>query len=278
MPRFTALVQRTWNPMSETVAVAGSGTIATGIAVTAAKTSPVLLWARSPESAARAQKAIDKQGAKLEIDVTGVTVTTNIEDLAKGTYLIEAVSEDHATKSEVFDKLESIIHEDAILATTTSSLSIEKLAEASGIHERFVGLHVFNPVTKMELIELIFPAAASENTKERSRALATAWEKTAVEMPDMPGFVVNKLLFPFLFSAVELKEESGLSAKDIDACMQLGAGQPMGPFALLDFVGLDVSKAIGEVIGAPVPAALEALVAEGKLGRKSGEGFLDWSR
>lgn len=264
--------------MSETVAVAGSGTIATGIAVTAAKTSPVLLWARSPESAARAQKAIDKQAAKLEIDVTNVTVTTNIEDLAKGTYLIEAVSEDHATKSEVFAKLESIIHEGAILATTTSSLSIEKLAEASGIHERFVGLHVFNPVTKMELIELIFPAAASDDTKDRSRALATTWEKTAVEMPDMPGFVVNKLLFPFLFSAVELKEQSGLSAKDIDTCMQLGAGQPMGPFALLDFVGLDVSKAIGETIGTPIPAEVDRLIGEGKLGRKSGEGFLDWRR
>ena len=264
--------------MSEIVAVAGSGTIATGIAVTAAKTSKVLLWARSEESAARAQTAIDKQAGKLEVDVTGVTVTTNIEDFSAATYLIEAVSEDHATKAEVFGKLESVIAADAILASTTSSLSIEALATASGLADRFVGLHVFNPVTKMELIELIFPEAAGESTKERSRALATAWEKTAVEMPDMPGFVVNKLLFPFLFSAVELKEQSGLSAKEIDTCMQLGAGQPMGPFALLDFVGLDVSKAIGEVIGAKVPAALEALVAEGKLGRKSGEGFLDWRR
>jgi 3-hydroxybutyryl-CoA dehydrogenase len=264
--------------MSETVAVAGSGTIATGIAVTAAKTSKVLLWARSPESAERARKAIDKQAAKLEVDVAGVTVTTEIDDLRAATYLVEAVSEDHATKAEVFDRLEAIVQPGAILATTTSSLSIEALAESSGIHERFVGLHVFNPVTKMELIELIFPAAASDDTKDRSRALAAAWGKTAVEMPDVPGFVVNKLLFPFLFSAVELKEQTGLSAKDIDTCMQLGAGQPMGPFALLDFVGLDVSKAIGEVIGAPVPAALAALVAEGKLGRKTGEGFLDWRR
>ena len=106
--------------MSETVAVAGSGTIATGIAVTAAKTSKVLLWARSAESAERARRAIDKQAAKLEVDVSGVTVTTEIADLGEATYLVEAVSEDHATKSEVFDKLESIIHEGAILATTTS--------------------------------------------------------------------------------------------------------------------------------------------------------------
>jgi 3-hydroxybutyryl-CoA dehydrogenase len=264
--------------MSETVAVAGSGTIATGIAVTAARTGSVILLARSEESVARARKAIDKQAGKLGVDVAGVTVTTDLEAVRDATYVIEAVSEDHATKAEVFSKLEAVIAPGAILATTTSSLSIEQLAEASGIHERFVGLHVFNPVTKMELIELIFPAAASEDTKERSRALAVAWEKTAVEIPDVPGFVVNKLLFPFLFSAVELKEQTGLSAKDIDTCMQLGAGQPMGPFALLDFVGLDVSKAIGETIGAPIPAEVDRLIAEGKLGRKSGEGFLDWSR
>ncbi|MGX6448067.1 3-hydroxyacyl-CoA dehydrogenase family protein [Patulibacter sp. S7RM1-6] len=264
--------------MSETVAVAGSGTIACGLAVTAAATSKVLLWARSPESAERARKAIDKQAGKLELDVSSVTVTTELEDLREATYLVEAVSEDHETKAAVFGKLEAIIAEGAILATTTSSLSIEKLAEASGIHERFVGLHVFNPVTKMELIELVFPQAASDDTKARSRALAEAWGKTAIEIPDVPGFVVNKLLFPFLFSAVELKQETGLSAQDIDTCMQLGAGQPMGPFALLDFVGLDVSKAIGEVIGAPVPRELDELVAAGKLGRKSGEGFLDWRR
>lgn len=265
--------------MSETVAVAGSGTIACGIAVTAARTSPkVLLWARSEASAARAQASIEKQGGKLEVDVSNVTVTSDIADFSAATYIIEAVSEDHETKSAVFGQLVAVAAPDAILATTTSSLSIEKLAEASGIHERFVGLHVFNPVTKMELIELIFPTAASEETKQRSRDLATAWEKTAVEMPDLPGFVVNKLLFPFLFEAVRLKEETGLSAKDIDTCMQLGAGQPMGPFALLDFVGLDVSKAIGEVIGADVPQAVSDLVAEGKLGRKSGEGFLDWRR
>lgn len=264
--------------MTETVAVAGSGTIACGIAVTAARTSDVILLARSEASADRARASIDKQAGKLEVDVSGVTVTTDPAEIARATYVIEAVSEDPATKVGVFAQLLEHAPADAILATTTSSLSIEELAAGAGVGERFVGLHVFNPVTKMELIELIFPSTASESTRERSRALAAAWDKTAVEMPDMPGFVVNKLLFPFLFEAVKLKEQSGLSAKDIDTCMQLGAGQPMGPFALLDFVGLDVSKAIGEVIGADVPQSVEDLVAEGKLGRKSGEGFLDWRR
>jgi 3-hydroxybutyryl-CoA dehydrogenase len=264
--------------MIETVAVAGSGTIACGIAVTAARTSDVVLLARSQASADRARASIDKQGGKLEVDVSTVTVTTDPTELARATYVIEAVSEDPATKVGVFAQLLEHAPADAILATTTSSLSIEELAQGAGVAERFVGLHVFNPVTKMELIELIFPSTASDTTKERSRALAAAWGKTAVEMPDMPGFVVNKLLFPFLFEAVRLKEQSGLSAKDIDTCMQLGAGQPMGPFALLDFVGLDVSKAIGEVIGADVPQAVDDLVAQGKLGRKTGKGFLDWSR
>lgn len=264
--------------MTETVAVAGSGTIACGIAVTAARTSDVILLARSEASADRARASIDKQAGKLEVDVSNVTVTTDPTELSRATYVIEAVSEDPATKVGVFAQLLEHAPADAILATTTSSLSIEELAKGAGVPERFVGLHVFNPVTKMELIELIFPSTASESTKERSRALSAAWGKTAVEMPDMPGFVVNKLLFPFLFEAVKLKEQSGLSAKDIDTCMQLGAGQPMGPFALLDFVGLDVSKAIGEVIGAEVPQAVEDLVAEGKLGRKTGEGFLDWRR
>ena len=108
------------------------------------------------------------------------------------------------------------------------------------------------------------------------QALCAALEKTAVEVPDIPGFVVNRLLFPYLFSAVELMVEAGLSPEDIDSCMTLGAGQPMGPMALLDFVGLDVSQAIGEAIGAAVPGKLRALVEEGSLGRKSGQGFYSY--
>ncbi|MCK9250220.1 MAG: 3-hydroxyacyl-CoA dehydrogenase family protein [Solirubrobacteraceae bacterium] len=264
--------------MSETVAIAGSGTIATGLAVTAARHADVVLWARSDASADRARAAIAKQGGKLEIDVSGVTVTTEQADLGRGTIIVEAVAEDAETKGLVLGAIAAIATPGAIIASTTSSLSIERLAEATGAPERFVGLHVFNPVTAMELVELIFPAAASDDTKARVRGLVELWGKTAVELPDTPGFVVNKLLFPFLFDAVRLHEETGVAPADIDTAMKLGAGHPMGPFALLDFVGLDVSKAIGEVIGADVPARLEALVAEGKLGRKSGEGFLDWRR
>jgi len=125
----------------------------------------------------------------------------------------------------------------------------------------------------MDLVELAFPPAASEQTRSRALALCEALGKTAVEVPDTPGFVVNRLLFPYLFDAVELLERTGMEPKAVDTCMKLGAGHPLGPLALLDLVGLDVSKAIGETIGAKVPARVEALIAEGALGRKSGRGF-----
>jgi 3-hydroxyacyl-CoA dehydrogenase len=127
-------------------------------------------------------------------------------------------------------------------------------------------------------VELAFPEQASEDTRQRSRAVCEELGKTAVEVPDTPGFVVNRLLFPFLFDAVRLQQETGLDPKAIDQCMKLGAGHPMGPLALLDFVGFDVSIAIGESIGADVPDRLRELAAEGKLGRKSGQGFYDYAK
>ena len=160
-----------------------------------------------------------------------------------------------------------------MLATTTSSLPVSELAQATGHPERFVALHVFNPVPKMDLVELAFPPEATDETRARARALCEALGKTAVEVPDTPGFVVNRLLFPYLFDAVRLMESTGLDAEAIDTCMCLGAGHPMGPLALLDLVGLDVSAAIGRTIGAEVPERVEALIAEGALGRKAGRGF-----
>jgi 3-hydroxyacyl-CoA dehydrogenase len=117
----------------------------------------------------------------------------------------------------------------ALLPSTTSSLSLERLAQASGRPERFLGLHVFNPVTKMKLVEIVFADAASQETRSRALALCEAFEKTAVEVPDVPGFVVNRLLFPYLFDAVRLLEEPGIDAKDIDTCMKIAAGHTMGP-------------------------------------------------
>ena len=132
---------------------------------------------------------------------------------------------------------------------------------------------MFNPVSKMQMVELVFPPAASQETRARALALCATFEKIAVEVPDVPGFVVNRLLFPYLFSAVRLLEDTGMEAVAIDTCMRLGAGHPMGPLALLDLVGLDVARSIGKTIGEPIPARIEQLIAAGALGRKSGRGF-----
>jgi 3-hydroxybutyryl-CoA dehydrogenase len=239
----------------------------------------VLLWARSDKSADRARTAVMKTCAKLAddaLDPSRIEIVTELDALDPATYVVEAVVEDHGSKAALLAELGTRLSEHAVLATTTSSLSIAELAVATKHPERFVGLHVFNPVPKMELVELVFPHVASDETRERSRRLCLAMGKTPVEVPDIPGFVVNRLLFPYLFNAVELMVETGLSPEDVDRCMTLGAGLPMGPIALLDFVGLDVAQAIGETIGLTIPDRLQELVAEGALGKKARRGFYDY--
>ncbi len=259
----------------ERIAIAGSGAIACGLAAIATRTGDVWVLARSEASAERARAAIARHHEKLGDDAGHGTarVTTAASDLADATVLVEAVAEDPAAKAGVLGTLGSVAGPDALIATTTSSLSVGDLAAATGAPERFVGLHVFNPVPRMELVELAFPTQASSTTRERAIALCEALGKEPVVVPDIPGFVVNRLLFPYLFSAVEFLDQTGMAPADIDRCMTLGAGHPMGPLALLDFVGLDVAEAIGVEIGRPAPPKLRALVAEGALGRKSGRGF-----
>ena len=254
--------------MQERLGIAGSGAIARGLAAVAIEHGEVVLWARSPESAERARGALEDGDAGERL-----TVATDLGPLAEATFVVEAIVEDHAEKERLLTELGDVLSPDAVLATTTSSLPVEELAAASGRPERFVGLHVFNPVTKMALVELAFPEAASDDTRVRARSLCEALGKTPVEVPALPGFVVNRLLFPYLFGAVRLMERTGIDAEQLDECMKLGAGHPMGPIALLDFVGLDVAAAIGESIGEEPPESLSALVAEGALGRKSGRGF-----
>jgi 3-hydroxybutyryl-CoA dehydrogenase len=254
---------------SERLGIVGSGAIACGLARAAAGSAaatPVVLWARSDRSAARTQERL---GAHAE-------VTTDLHRLADRTVVIEAVTEDSEVKAELLARVGAVLPDEALLASTTSSLSVAELARASGRPERFGALHVFNPVEKMRLVELAFPAEATDATRLRLRALCDALGKTAVEVADTPGFVVNRLLFPYLFDAVRLMEAQGLEPEAVDACMKLGAGHPMGPLALLDFVGLDVAIAIGEAIDADVPRRLRDLANAGKLGRKAGAGFYDY--
>ncbi|MDQ5832010.1 MAG: 3-hydroxyacyl-CoA dehydrogenase family protein [Actinomycetota bacterium] len=249
--------------MAEALGITGSGAIACALARVAADSHEVVLWARSEASAGRAFEELED----------AARVVTDLGELGGCDLVVEAISEDAATKGELYERLAGVLGSGAVLATTTSSLSVDELARASGRPERFAALHVFNPVDRMELVELCFPVVASAETRRRLHELCERLGKTAVEVPDAAGFVVNRLLFPYLFDAVRLLERHDMEPESIDTCMKLGAGHPMGPLALLDFVGLDVAAAIGESIGAEVPPRLRELIVEGRLGRKAGRGF-----
>jgi len=246
-------------------------------------TARTMLLARSDASAWRAEEQAVSLCAKLDdADPGRIKVTTDPADLADCDLVVEAIVEDAEAKAELFRAVAEAVP-DADLATTTSSLSVRSLAQASGRPTRFFGLHPFNPVVRMDLIELCVPDGADGAIAARARAWCEGLGKTVVEVPDEPGFVVNKLLFPYLFDAVRLLERTGMKPEDVDRCMTLGAGYPMGPLALLDLVGIDVAAAIGEALHADTgeerhrpPGRLESLIGDGKLGRKSGAGFYDY--
>jgi 3-hydroxybutyryl-CoA dehydrogenase len=267
----------------ERPAIAGSGAIACGLASVATQVGEVRILARSDASAWRAEEQTVTAARKLDgARPDRLRVTTDPADLFECDLVVEAIAELPEAKAELLATLAASAPE-ADLASTTSSLSLAELGSRSGTSERFFGLHVFNPVARMELVELCLPGGLREGVAERAREWCRALGKTPVEVPDQPGFVVNRLLFPYLFDAVRVLERTAMSADDVDACMRLGAGHPMGPLKLLDFVGLDVAAAIGESLHAEsgdpahaVPARIVALIEEGRLGRKSGAGFYDY--
>jgi 3-hydroxybutyryl-CoA dehydrogenase len=263
--------------------IAGSGTIATGLAACASALGEVWLLARSDASAWRAEEQAQAAAAKLEGAVAGhVRVTTDVDKLAGCDLVVEAITEDPDAKAALVAEIGAAAP-DADLATTTSSLSIAELGRRSGHADRFFGLHVFNPVTRMELVEVCVPETARNGIADRATAWCAALDKTPVEVPDAAGFVVNRLLFPYLFDAVRMMESTGMSATAVDDCMRLGAGHPMGPLKLLDFVGLDVALAIGRALHEGSgdeshlpPKAITDLVSAGKIGKKAGEGFYSY--
>jgi 3-hydroxybutyryl-CoA dehydrogenase len=256
----------------ERLAVLGSGTIACGLAHCAAESGlDVMVWARSAESAERVRE---------ELSEVPTGVTTDLSEVSAATLVVEAIVEDADPKTSLLRSVGEILPDTSMLATTTSALSVSELGVASGRPSRFFGLHVFNPVPKMKLVELCFPADCEKEIRQRAHAFCEAIGKRPVEVPDETGFVVNRLLFPYLFNAVRLLERTGMQPGEIDACMKLGASHPMGPLELLDLVGLDVADSIGEALYADTgdaihrpPGRIRALVQEGKLGRKSGAGF-----
>jgi 3-hydroxybutyryl-CoA dehydrogenase len=266
----------------ESPGIAGSGAIATGLAAVSTTTADTILLARSEASAWRAEEKVVAACAKIEgADPSRLRVTTDPADLVDCDVVVESVIEELGPKGEVLTAVAEACP-NAALATTTSSLSVAEIAAASGTADRLFGLHVFNPVPRMKLVEVCFPTGA-ESAREKALAWCAALGKTAVEVPDQAGFVVNRLLFPYLFDAVRMIERTGMEAGEVDTCMKLGASHPMGPLALLDFIGLDVAEAIGDALYADSseaahkpPGLIVEMVGEEKLGRKSGAGFYEY--
>ncbi|MET8546424.1 3-hydroxybutyryl-CoA dehydrogenase [Kitasatospora sp. NPDC004799] len=280
-----------------TVGVCGSGTMATGIAEVFAKAGhPVLLAARSQEKAERAKaqlaKSLERSVAKGRLSAEArdaalalVTPVGQYAELAEVDLVVEAVAEDLAVKRELFATLDKIVRPGAVLATTTSSLPVISCATATSRPQDVIGMHFFNPAPAMKLVEVVSTVLTAPDVTATVLELTAAVRKHPVECGDRAGFIVNALLFPYLNDAVRMLQEHYATVDDIDTAMKLGCGYPMGPFELLDVVGLDVSLTIEQVLhqefrepGLAAAPLLEHLVAAGCLGRKTGRGFRDHAR
>ncbi len=279
------------------VGVAGSGTMASGIAEVFAKGGyEVVIAARSAEKAQTAKARIGKSLAR-SVDKGRMTAEAAAETLdritATGTYddfadvdlAVEAVAEDLEVKRQLFAALDKVCKAGAILATTTSSLPVVACARATSRPQDVIGMHFFNPAPAMKLVEVVRTVLTTDDVHATVREVCGRIRKHPVDCGDRAGFIVNALLFPYLNNAIKMVEEHYASLDDIDAAMKLGGGYPMGPFELLDVVGLDVSLAIEKVLHrefrdpglAPAPL-LEHLVAAGCLGRKTGRGFREYAK
>jgi 3-hydroxybutyryl-CoA dehydrogenase len=277
-----------------TVAVLGAGVMAAGIAEVAARSGHhVVLRGRSEASVGKAVASIGRSLARAmdkgkiaaeDSDATLARITTTLDDsaLAEADIVIEAIAEDAPAKLKVWSELEAAVKPEALLATSTSSLSVVELAAATGRPERIIGLHFFNPAPVMRLVEVVRTVATSPEVEKRAVSWVRSLGKRPVRCRDRAGFIVNYLLFPYLNDAVRMHEEGYSTPSDIDAAMKLGCGHPMGPFELLDTIGLDVSLAILNSLHAefrerryaPAPL-LEHMVRAGYLGAKSGRGWYE---
>jgi 3-hydroxybutyryl-CoA dehydrogenase len=278
------------------VGVLGGGLMGSGIAqVSAAAGFPTTVREVSPALCEKSRQAIEKylvkgiERAKVtaaERDATlgNLRFVTELKELADSDLLIEAVVEDIDVKNSLWSQLDQIARPDAIFASNTSSLTIIAMAIASGRPDRMLGIHFFNPVPLMKLVEVVRTITTSEETEQLALDFVRALGKEPIRAKDNSGFVVNLLLIPYMIDAIKALESNVASVEDIDKGMQLGAGHPMGPFTLLDFVGLDTVYKIAEIMFteyresryAP-PPLLKRMVLAGMLGRKSGKGFYDYS-
>lgn len=274
------------------IGVLGSGTMGSGIVQTLALSGYKVAMRDINEAALeRGLKSIQKQLAKMvekekitdEMRQTGlenITLTTSVFDLVDCDVIIEAATENMVIKKKIFEELDQVIKAEAILATNTSSLSITEIASATKRPDRVIGMHFFNPVPVMMLVEVIKGISTSEQTYQVIETLARTMGKEPVKVEEAPGFVVNRILVPMINEAIGILADGVACAEDIDKAMKLGANHPIGPLALADLIGNDVCLAIMEVLYTefsdskyrPHPL-LRKMVRANKLGRKTGEGF-----
>ena len=282
----------------ERVVVLGAGTMGHGIAQVAAQAGcqaalfdvdPAVVESGLAKIAADLEKGVSR-GKVEAADRDAILARVSAADadlavaVAEADLVVEAVPERIELKRSIFETLGSAAPATAILATNTSSLPIARIAEASGCADRVVGMHFFNPVPRMALLELVRTGATSAQTVEAARAIGERMGKSVIVVKDSPGFATSRLGLVLGLEAMRMVEEGVASAEDIDTAMELGYRHPMGPLKLTDLVGLDVRLGIAEHLAevlddrrfAP-PAILRRLVSEGKLGKKSGQGFYDWS-
>ncbi|MFM8265170.1 MAG: 3-hydroxyacyl-CoA dehydrogenase family protein [Acidimicrobiia bacterium] len=277
---------------TRSIGIVGSGIMAGGIAEVVARSGMrAVLRARSESSAAAAVKQVAgglaRQVDKGKLDaaerdriLANITTATDLAELRDCDIVIESVVEDLATKQQLFRELDRAVNDSAILATNTSTLAVVEMAKVVARPERVCGIHFFNPAPVLPLIEVVRPITASDDTIDRALEFVKAIGKDGVRVLDRAGFIVNALLFPYLNNAIRMLEAGTASMEDIDTAMKGGCNFPMGPFALLDLVGLDTSLSILETLHAsfgdenfaPRPM-LRDLVARGRLGRKSKAGF-----
>ena len=279
------------------IGVLGTGTMGAGIIQVLAQSGyEVVLRARRQTSVdggiAKVTKNLEKMVAKEKItedeknEILGrVHGSTDIEIVKDADLIIEAATEDMEAKKALFAELNELVGPDCILATNTSSLSITEIGAASGRPDKVVGMHFFNPVPAMKLVEIIKGLGTSEATKEAVIELSKAMGKVPVEVEEAPGFVVNRILVPMINEGIGIYADGVASVEGIDTAMKLGANHPMGPLELGDLIGLDVCLAIMDVLynefGNPKYAAhplLRKMVRAGKLGRKTGEGFYNYQK